>query len=117
MSQPWLYADAAGVNPNASPEQESLALLLAEHITGPTSGETMAAIANRLPANRNAGADARLSGFVQQAAAAQAMPHGPHMDAFWRYGGDMILKALTGAEDLDAIVLESATMINETTGR
>ncbi len=45
------------------------------------------------------------------------MPHGPHMDAFWRYGGDMILKALTGAEDLDAIVLESATMINETTGR
>lgn len=116
-SQPWLYADAAYVNPNASPEQESLALLLAEHITGPTSGETMAAIANRLPANRNAGADARLSGFVQQAAAAQAMPHGPHMDAFWRYGGDMILKALTGAEDLDAIVLESATMINETTGR
>jgi len=116
-SQPWLYADAVYVNPNASSEQASLALLLAGHITGPTSGETMAAIANRLPANRNAGADARLSGFVQQAAAAQAMPHGPHMDAFWRYGGDMILKALAGAEDLDAIVLEAATLINETTGR
>ncbi len=118
-AQPWLYADAIYVNPNASPEQASLALLLAEHITGPTSGATLALLAGRLSANRNAdtSADARLSGFAQQAAAAQAMPHGPHMDAFWRYGGDMIFKALTGAEDLNAIVLETATLINETTGR
>ncbi len=116
-AQPWLYADAVYVNPNASPEQASLALLMAEYITGPTSGEILAAVAGRLPANRNAGANARLSGFAQQAAVAQAMPHGPHMDAFWRYGGDMILKALTGVEELNAIVLETATLINETTGR
>ncbi len=119
-AQPWLYADAVYVNPQASPAQQELALLLAEQLTGPAAGTILTQTAGRLPANRAAaidGADALLAGFAQQANTAQAMPHGPHMDAFWRYGGDMIFKALTGAQETQSIVVETAALINETTGQ
>jgi len=118
-SQPWLYADAVYLNPATSPAQQSLALLLAEHLTSPESGSTLASVASRLPSNRSASLEqaSDLAGFAQQAASAQFLPHGPQMDAFWRYGGDMVFKVLAGSQAPDAIVRETAALINETTGR
>ena len=58
-----------------------------------------------------------LPGFAAQAANAVAMPQGAHMDAFWRYGGDMILKALAGVDEMQSIVAEAAALTNDTTGK
>ena len=118
-SQPWLYADAVYLNPAASPTQHSLALLLAEHLTSPESGSTLVSVAAKLPASRNVLFDSApgLAGFAEQAATAQAMPHGPQVDAFWRYGGDMVFRVLAGADAPDAIVRETTALINETPGR
>ena len=117
-ARPWLYADAAYVRPGLSAPQAELASLFLAHLTSAPSSGQIATLARRLPAAASAdlGADPLLQGFAAQAALADGMAHGAHMDAFWRYGGDMILRAVAGADDLQTIVSETAALINETTG-
>jgi maltose-binding protein MalE len=45
------------------------------------------------------------------------MPTTPEMDEVWTYGGDMIIKALTGVAEAPAIVVETTTLINEANGK
>lgn len=118
-ARPWLYADAAYVNPNLTEEQAQLAALVVNGLASSRNGEQIAAVAGRLPAHRDAdmASDPLLSGFSSQAATADAMPHGAEMDAFWRYGGDMILKALTGVEDMQSVVAEAAALTNDASGK
>ena len=118
-SKPWLYADAVYVNPELEADQVELAGVFIEHLTSSGSGERLASIASRLPANREAdlAVNPWLPGFAAQAANAVAMPQGAHMDAFWRYGGDMILKALAGVDEMQSIVAEAAALTNDTTGK
>lgn len=117
-ARPWLYADAAYVNPNMSSSDTVLAALFIEHLTGGGSGTYLADIAQRLPVSPNAriAPDSLLSGFATQATDAIGMPHGAEMDAFWRYGSDMFLKILSGAYDVQSVVDETAALINDATG-
>ncbi|MFN2201422.1 MAG: extracellular solute-binding protein [Caldilineaceae bacterium] len=118
-SRPWLYADAAYVHPNLPDQQQGLVVLFLSYLTGKTSAATLAGVAGRLPANRSVDLSQYplLNGFAMQAENATGMAHGPEMDAFWRYGGDMVVRAVAGAEDLNLVVTESAALTNETTGR
>lgn len=117
-AQPWLSADGVFINPKLVPEQQYLALLLAQHLGTVESGEALAFYANRVPANRDVVLDDPwLQGFVQQAAAAQPMPALPEMENVWGYGGDMLLKVLAGDEDPAAVVVETTTLINEANGK
>ena len=117
-SRPWLYADAAYVRPNLPDQQQELVALFLSHLTARTSAETLAGVAGRLPANRSVELSQYplLNGFAMQAENAAGMAHGPEMDAFWRYGADMILRAVAGAEDLNTVVTESAALTNDATG-
>jgi maltose-binding protein MalE len=120
LAQPWLSADGVFLNPASSPEQQRRALAFAHFFTSAASGEQLARLAHRLPANRaaNLGDDPILQGFMQQAATAQAMPSRPEMnDHLWGYGGDMIIKVLNGVGDPALVVLETATLINEANGK
>ncbi len=118
-ARPWLYADAAYVNPTLSPPQTELAALFLAHLASSSSANSLATLARRLPAGTSAdlGPDPLLNGFAAQAAYADGMAHGPTMDAFWRYGGDMILRAVTGVEDVQTIVAETAALTNESSGQ
>ncbi len=117
-SSPYLYADAAYLNPNIAPLQVALSALFVEHFVSAQSGAYLAEIAGRLPANPDAslGENSLLAGFAAQAMNATGMPHGVEMDAFWRYGGDMVLRALSGSDDIQSIVNETAALINDESG-
>jgi arabinogalactan oligomer/maltooligosaccharide transport system substrate-binding protein len=117
-ARPWLYADAAYVKPNLAQPQAELVALLLDHFTAPSSSDLLASVARRLPAGSSVDLvqDPMLRSFASQALSAQGMDHGPLMDAFWRYGGDMLLRAVSGAEDLNTVVAETAALVNETTG-
>jgi arabinogalactan oligomer / maltooligosaccharide transport system substrate-binding protein len=118
-AQPWLHADGVMLNPSTAPEQQRLALLFAQHLTSAESGATLARLAKRLPANRNAvsGDNPLLQGFMNQAATAQAMPNRPEMEEVWGYAGDMVVKVVDGNADPSATVQETAALINEANGK
>ncbi|GIV77656.1 MAG: ABC transporter substrate-binding protein [Litorilinea sp.] len=118
-AQPWLNASGFFINPQASPEQQALALLFAREVSGPLGGPSMAGLARRLPAFRGAelGNDPILQGFFRQAAHAQALPAVPEMEQVWAYGGDMFLKVLAGGADPAQTVAETSALINEANGK
>jgi maltose-binding protein MalE len=118
-AQPWLSADGIFLNPRATAEQQQRALAFMRFITSPSSGETLARMARRLPANQGAGVggDPLLRGFAAQAASAQAMPTLPEMENVWGYAGDMLLKVLNDVSDPQTTVKETTTLINEANGK
>lgn len=117
-AQPWLSADGLFINPRATPEQQQLALVVAQTFSSAESGQILAEQAHRLPANRMAQVtDPLLQGFMQQASSAQALPMIPEMQAVWGYGGDLLLRVLAGVEDPTTVVSETATLINEANGK
>ncbi len=117
-AEPWLSADGIFLNPRALPEQQYLALLLAQHFSTVESGTTVAELANRVPANRHVTLDdPLLQGFVEQAASSQSLPALPEMAEAWAYGGDMLLKVLAGEREPAEVVQETTTLINEANGR
>jgi maltose-binding protein MalE len=118
-AQPWLSADGVFLNPATAPDQQQRALVLARHLTGPASGQILAEVAHRLPANRTAQVahDPLLQGFLAQAASAEAMSTQPEMVNVWGYSGDMLLKVLNGVADPQTVVRETATLINEANGK
>jgi arabinogalactan oligomer/maltooligosaccharide transport system substrate-binding protein len=118
-AQPWLYSDGLFINPAITPEQQQLAVNVALFFSGDQAGTTLATTGGLLPAARNADLPATplLQGFADQAATAAAMPTTPEMNNVWAYGGDMIIKALTGVAEPPAIVAETTTLINEANGK
>jgi maltose-binding protein MalE len=118
-AQPWLYSDGLFVNPAISVEQQTIALNVALFFSGDQAATTLATVGGLLPAARNADLSATplLQGFAAQAATAAAMPTTPEMNEVWTYGGDMIIKALTGVADPPVIVAETTTLINEANGK
>lgn len=114
-AQPWLYADGLFVNPRLDDTHRALALAVGQALTSAAAGTIMAQTAGMLPAARAAelGDDPLLAGFARQAADAAAMPTTPEMAEVWAYGGDMLLKALTGVAPPPAIVAETTALINE----
>jgi maltose-binding protein MalE len=118
-AQPWLSADGVFLNPRAAAEQQQRALAFMRFITSPASGETLARMARRLPANQSAGVsgDPLLQGFLAQAASAQAMPTLSEMKNVWGYAGDMLIKVLNDVSDPQTVVIETATLINEANSR
>jgi maltose-binding protein MalE len=118
-AQPWLHADGVMLNPRSTPEQQRLALLFAQHLTSAESGASLASLAKRLPANRNAviGDNPLLQGFMNQAATAQSMPNRPEMEEVWGYAGDMVVKVVDGNADPAATVQGTAALINEANGK
>ncbi len=118
-AQPWLYTDGIMLNSSTAPEQQRLALLFAEHLASAESGSTLASVARRLPANRNAGTgdNLLLQGFMNQAATAQSMPNRPEMEEVWGYAGDMVIKVVDGNADPLTTVQETAALINEANGK
>jgi maltose-binding protein MalE len=118
-AQPWLYSDGLFVNPAVTPEQQTIALNVALFMSSDQAATVLATIGGLLPASRNADLSATplLQGFAQQAANATAMPTTPEMNNVWSYGGDMIIKALTGVAEPPAIVAETTTLINEANGK
>ena len=50
-------------------------------------------------------------------ASAQPLPLAPEMQAVWGYGGDMLLKVVTGGADPTQVVAETTTLINEANGK
>lgn len=118
-AQPWLSADGVFLNPASAPDQQQRALVLARHLTSAASGQILAQVAHRLPANRTAqlANDSLLQGFLAQADSAEAMPTQPEMVNVWGYSGDMLLKVLNGVGDPQTIVKETATLINEANGK
>ncbi len=54
---------------------------------------------------------------MAQAATAQPLPLAPEMQAVWGYGGDMLLKVVTGGADPTQVVAETTTLINEANGK
>ncbi|MCX6046169.1 MAG: extracellular solute-binding protein [Chloroflexi bacterium] len=114
-ARPWLNADGVFINPSSAPDQQQRALFFAKYLTNAASGQALAKLGHRLPANQSApmGDDPLLKGFMQQAATAQSMPTRPEMEQVWGYGGDMLLKAINGVDDPKKIVVQTATLINE----
>lgn len=114
-AQPWLYADGLFFNPRLDESRRMLAIAVGQAFISAESGAILAQTAGLLPANRNAdlGSDPLLAGFAQQAATASAMPTSAEMKEVWAYGGDMLLKALTGVSPPPAIVAETTALINE----
>lgn len=117
-AQPWLSADGLFINPSVTPEQQQLALVVAQAFTSAESGQILAERAHRLPANRNAAVtDPLLQGFMQQANSAQALPMIPEMKEVWGYGGDLLLRVLAGDDTPATVVEETTTLINEANGK
>lgn len=114
-AQPWLYADGLFFNARLDDTQLALALAVGRALTSAESGTILAQTAGLLPAAReaNLGNDPLLAGFAAQAADAAAMPTMPEMAEVWGYGGDMVIKALTGVAPPPAIVAETTALINE----
>ncbi len=118
-ARPWLGADGLFLNPVAAANRQELALELARYITNAESASTLARIAGRLPAHKEAdlGDNALLAGFMQQGETALPQPHHAEMDEVWGYAGEMIAQALSGAATPEEAVLEAATLINEANGK
>lgn len=118
-ARPWLYADGLFFNPKLDDSRRPLALAVGQALTSAQSGTILAQTAGLLPAARAAelGGDPLLAAFAAQAAGASAMPIGPEMAEVWAYGGDMLLKALTGVAPPPAIVAETTALINEANGK
>lgn len=118
-ARPWLTADGIFINPHSKRAQQQRALLLAKQLTNVANGEVLAKTARRLSANRSAQIkdDPLLQGFMQQAATAESLPSVPEMQEVWGYGGDMLLKTINGADNLQKVVLETTTLINEANGK
>ncbi len=114
-AQPWLSSDGVILNPHLSNDRTLLAWFLASALTDPAAGSTFAAVAGRLPANTLASLpeDPILRGFVAQAATAAPAPEQPAMQAVWGYGGDMLIKVLSGNMEPAAAVAETVALINE----
>jgi maltose-binding protein MalE len=96
-----------------------LALNTALFLSSDQAGSIMATTGGLLPAARNADLSGTpyLQGFAAQAATAAAMPTTPEMNEVWAYGGDMIIKALTGVAEPTTIVAETTALINEANGK
>lgn len=117
-ARPWLYSDGFLINPAVTEDQQRLALNAALFFTGSDAGSLYAATGSLLPAARGAVIDdPLLQGFAQQAATADAMPILPEMEEVWTYGGDMIVKALSGSAPPAVIVAETTALINDANGK
>jgi arabinogalactan oligomer/maltooligosaccharide transport system substrate-binding protein len=118
-AQPWLSADGVFLNPNLAAGQQQAALHLALFLTNTQSGSTLAKVAKRLPAARQAllGDDPILTGFMTQAATGQAIETRTEMDAVWGYGGDMIAKVLGGVNEPGEAVRQTTALINDVNGK
>lgn len=116
---PWLSADGVFLNPATSNEQQDIALTFARHLTNAESASTLARIAGRLPAHKDAdmNGDALLAGFAEQAGSAVSQPHHPELDEVWGYANDMITQVLRGSKTPEEAVLEASTLINEANGK
>ena len=115
----WLSADGVFLNPTTTIEQQDLALTFARHMTNAESALTIARIAGRLPAHKDADlkGDPILAGFAKQAGNAVPQPHHPELDEVWGYANDMITQVLRGSARPGEAVLEASTLINEANGR
>ena len=118
-AQPWLYSDGLFVNASIAPDQQALALTVAQAMTTGAAASALATGDTLLPAARDVdlSAQPQLDGFAKQAATALAMPTRPEMDQVWGYGGDMLVKTLTGLTPPPAIVAETSALINEANGK
>jgi maltose-binding protein MalE len=118
-AQPWLYSDGLFINPSVSPAQQALALTVAQAMTTGAGAQALATGGTLLPAARDVDLSAQplLQGFARQAETAIAMPTRPEMDQVWGYGGDMLIKTLTGLTPPPAIVAETTALINEANGK
>ena len=118
-ARPWLSADGVFLNPTTPVEQRDLALTFARHMTNAESASTVARIAGRLPAHRDAdlSGDPLLVGFAEQAGYAVTQPHYPELDEVWGYANDMITQVLRGTATPEEAVLEASTLINEANGK
>jgi maltose-binding protein MalE len=118
-AQPWLNTDGLFVNPSLPPDQQMLALHVAEELTGPQAASRFTEIAGWLSANREAVPpdDPVLRGFMEQAATAQPAPTNPEMEQVWGYAGDMLIKVLADVSEPGAAVSETSALINEANGR
>ncbi len=116
---PWLSADGVFLSPVATTEQRDLALTFARHITNAESASTLARIAGRLPAHKDAdlNGDALLEGFAEQAGSAVSQPRHPELDEVWGYANDMITRVLRGSKTPEEALLEASTLINEANGK
>ena len=113
--RPWLSADGVFLNPTTSADQQELALTIARHITNAESASTVARIAGRLPAHKEAdlSGDPLLAGFALQAGNAVPQPNFAELDEVWGYAADMITQVLRESATPEEAVLEAATLINE----
>ncbi len=118
-ARPWLSADGVFLNPTTTIEQQDLALTFARHLTNAESASTVARIAGRLPAHREAdlNGDPLLAGFAEQAASAISQSHYAELDEVWGYANDMITQVLRGTASPEEAVLEASTLINEANGK
>lgn len=118
-ARPWLSADGVFLNPATTSAQQDLALTFARHLTNVESASTLAGIAGRLPAHRDADLndDGLLAGFAEQAGSAISQPHHPELDEVWGYANDMITQVLRGSKIPEEAVLEASTLINEANGK
>lgn len=118
-ARPWLSADGVFLNPTTPVEQRDLALTFARHMTNGESASTVARIAGRLPAHRDAdlSGDPLLVGFAEQAGYAVSQPHYLELDEVWGYANDMITQVLRGTATPEEAVLEASTLINEANGK
>ena len=118
-ARPWLSADGVFLNPTTTIEQQDLALTFARHMTDAESASTIARIAGRLPAHRDAdlNGDPLLAGFAKQAGNAVSQPHYAELDEVWGYANDMITRVLRGSKTPEEAVLEASTLINEANGK
>ena len=118
-ARPWLSADGVFLNPATTIEQQDIALTFARHLTNAKSASTLARIAGRLPAHKDAdlNGDALLAGFAEQAGSAVSQPHHPELDEVWGYANDMITQVLRGLKTPEEAVLEASTLINEANGK
>ncbi len=118
-ARPWLSADGVFLNPATTIEQQDLALTFARHMTNAESASTIARIAGRLPAHRDAdlNGDPLLAGFAKQAGNAVSQPHFAELDEVWGYANDMITQVLRGSATPEEAVLEASTLINEANGK
>ena len=114
-ARPWLSADGVFLNPTTSADQQVLALTIARFITNVESASTVARIAGRLPAHREAdlSEDPLLAGFAMQAENAIPQPNYAELDEVWGYAADMITQVLRDSKTPEEAVLEAATLINE----
>lgn len=118
-ARPWLSADGVFLNPAATQNQRRLALALARHLTDAESASTLARVAGRLPANKNAdlGGDPLFSGFMQQGNTALPLPHQKELEEVWGYANEMIAQTLNSAATPHQAVLQAASLINEANGK